>query len=186
MKKALNIAFIILGIASLIFIGIMIFIGTAMGYNAENYDFSKPQMSKTDTITTKRMLFVFHTEIAKPIMVYELFITDNDSITKYSYRNLENEGKHMEFSYHKVSKQLTFAFDKFILSDNVNYQNKEIHKSNFGIYILKDPYDDATGPLLFNPEYGVLGIGNSYGPEFVYLPNSNLELTKDVINELYK
>jgi hypothetical protein len=164
----------------------MIFIGTTMGKKADNYDFSEKQHSKTESITQKRTLFVFHSEIAKPIMEYELVISDNDTLTKYSYRNIKNEEKNMEFSYHKVSKQLTFVFDKFILSDNLEYQNREIHDSNFENYILKEPYDDGTGPILFNLEYGVLGIGNSYGPEFVYLPNSNLELTKEVINELYK
>ncbi|WP_298537908.1 hypothetical protein [uncultured Algibacter sp.] len=186
MKKVLNISLIILGFVSLILIGILIFIGTSMGEKADNYDFAEKKIAKTESRIEKRILFVFHTEIAKPIMEYELVISDNDSITKYYYRNLNNKEKNMEFYYNKVSEQLTFAFDKFILSHKIEYQNQEIHESNFGNYILKESYDDATGPLLFNPEYGILGIGNSYGPQFVYLPNSNLELAKEVINELHK
>ncbi|WP_146603217.1 hypothetical protein [Olleya aquimaris] len=141
---------------------------------------------QTEPISENRTLYVFHTEIAKPIMEYELVISENDTVTKYSYRNLKNEERNMEFSYDKVSKQLVFVFDQFIPSNRTEYLNNEIHKSAFTNYGLKEPYDDGTGPILFNPEYGVLGIGNSYGPDFVYLPNSNLVLTKDVIAELYK
>lgn len=157
-----------------------------MGDKADNYDFTKKEIKKTNSRTEKRTLFVFYTEIAKPIMEYELIISGGDSITKYYYRNLNNEEKNMEFSYDKISDQLTIVPNEFILSDKMEYQNKKIHESNFRNYLLKEPHTDGTGPLLFNQEYGILGIRNIYGPDFVYLPNSNLELTKDVINELHK
>lgn len=166
---------------SLIVLGIMSLSGIMMWKKTNGYHFPKKQILKTE----KRTLFVFHTEITKT-MEYKLTISDNDSITKYSYQNLNNKEKNMEFYYHKASEQLTLVFDKFILTDKIEYQNKKIHKLNFGYYKLKKSYDDGSGPLLFNTEYGILGIGNSYGPEFVYLPNSNLKLAKEIIDELYK
>lgn len=51
MKKVLDILLIILGIGSLILIGVMIFIATAMGTRADHYDFSEKQNPKTELIT---------------------------------------------------------------------------------------------------------------------------------------
>lgn len=61
MKKAQNILLIILGIGSLIVIGIILFIATAMGKRADNYDFSEKQNQKiklkTDSIPQGKMMY---------------------------------------------------------------------------------------------------------------------------------
>ncbi len=141
---------------------------------------------KTETSVEKRTLFVFQTEKAKPIMDYELTIQHTDSMSKYSYRNLSNEEKNMTFSYYKNSKYLVFSGDKFVLSGSAILRNNQIFEGDFDRFQSNERGVDTTEPLLFNYEYGILGIGNSFGPDFVYLPNSNLDLTKEVITELIK
>ncbi|MFD1015040.1 hypothetical protein [Winogradskyella rapida] len=184
MKKTLNILLLILGIGGLILIGITIFIGTSMGKKADNYVYEKtipPPLLGTE----KRTLFVFYTEMAKPIMDYELVISENDSITKYAYNNLKDTEMNMRFSYHKRSKKLVFNFKEYLITSDIEFQNHKISKFNFRPYKLEAPTGHATGPILFNLNYGVLGIGNGEGPQFIFLPSSNLDLTKEVINELY-
>ncbi|WP_162296726.1 hypothetical protein [Confluentibacter citreus] len=69
MKKVLNILLIILGIGSLILIGIMIFIGTSMGKRADNYDFPEKQNLKNDLKTDT---------IPQGKMTYELYFAEFD------------------------------------------------------------------------------------------------------------
>ena len=44
--------------------------------------------------------------------------------------------------------------------------------------------DDGTGPLLFNQEYGLLGIYNSFGPRIIFLKDSDKELSSQVLKAL--
>ena len=141
---------------------------------------------KTETTIEKRTLFVFQTEQANPIMDYELTIQRSDSMSKYSYRNLSDEEKNMTFSYYKNAKYLVFSGEKFVLSRASIFRNNQIFEGDFDRFQSKEPSIDGTEPILFNYEYGILGIGNSFGPDFVYLPNTNLDLTKEVITELIK
>ena len=90
--------------------------------------------------------------------------------------------KNMEFLFDKKSNQL-FSFGEIYIPSAENiFKNVEISEMSFKNYFLKEPYDDAASPIIFNTNYGVLGIGNVTSPDFIYLPNDK----KNSIEEILK
>ena len=51
---------------------------------------------------------------------------------------------------------------------------------------MENYVDDGTGPILFNPKYGLLAINNVYGPTIVFLNKKNNILIEQIINKLNK
>ena len=108
LKKVLNILLIILGIGSLILIGIMVFIGTVMGKRADNYDFPsketinlekqniKPELILTDTIPQGKMMYeLYFAEFNGKMenLPVEIVITGNKIIVYNNEKNPLTGGK---------------------------------------------------------------------------------------------
>ncbi|PTX63984.1 hypothetical protein C8N46_101594 [Kordia periserrulae] len=129
----------------------------------------------------KRYVSVYFTDVAKPIMEYQFGIKENDSVIKYTYKNLKNDKKDLEFLYDKSSKDLIFIFDKFTSLNSPVYLNKQIYKEGFTTY-----RSDNYSKILYHRQYGVLGITHLEGPHFVFLPELNIELANEVFYQLTK
>ena len=116
---------------------------------------------------------------------YKLTIEIRDTITKYKYQNLTDESKNMDVFYIPKTKTLKFAMWKYIPKKGANFNTLSLSKTEFVNYEMQEPETDGTGPIIFNPEYGILGIGNVMAPNFVYLKNqSDLKILDYIIDKL--
>ena len=79
---------------------------------------------------------------------------------------------------------LLFGFDKFVKTSKKPFTNDELQELEFDYYDTLDYADDATGPILFNEKYGLLGINNVYGPTIIFLDKKNDYLTEYIIDKL--
>ena len=88
----------------------------------------------------------------------------------------------------KVGKdsQLYFGPDEFILSDRPGLKAESLSDDLFNYYELKDPVTDGTGPILFNRDYGLLGINNVFGPTIIFLNDKNLEIKDRILDSISK
>ncbi|QVY66889.1 hypothetical protein [Polaribacter sp. Q13] len=141
--------------------------------------------SKKGIITENRTLYVFDFDSLKRTENYKLTIEIRDTITKYKYQNLTDESKNMDVFYIPKTKILKFAMWKYIPKNSENFKGFSLSKTEFVNYEMQEPETDGTGPILFNPEYGILGIGNVMAPNFVYLKNqSDSKILDNIIEKL--
>lgn len=134
-----------------------------------------------DSKNEKRYEFVYFTDVAKPIMECQFGIKENDSVIKYTYKNLKDAKKDLRFSYDKSSKELIFVFDKFTSLNSPVYLNEQIYKEGFTTY-----RSENYSKVLYHRRYGILGITHYEGPHFVFLPERNIELANEVFYQLTK
>ncbi|MBT9188804.1 hypothetical protein [Zobellia russellii] len=79
---------------------------------------------------------------------------------------------------------LLFGFEKFIRTGQIPFVEDELQSLEFEFYHKENYADDGTGPILFNPKYGLLAINNVFGPTIIFLDKRNDSLTKEIINKL--
>ncbi|PWG06253.1 hypothetical protein [Polaribacter aquimarinus] len=115
---------------------------------------------------------------------YKLSIIDTGSIYKYHYKSLKDSIYDLIISYNKASNQLIFYHDIYYEGNlDLRYKNQLISEKNFSFYWINSGKSDVTRPILFNKDYGVLGIYNDYGSDFVFLKEKteNKKLLKDIL-----
>ncbi len=143
--------------------------------------------SKKETITENRTLYVFDLDSLERTENYKLTIEIRDTITNYKYQNLTDESKNMDVFYNPKTKILKFAMWNYIPKNEADFKELSLSKTEFINYVMQEPETDGTGPILFNPEYGILGIGNVMAPNFIYLKNqSDLKILDNIIDKLTK
>jgi hypothetical protein len=141
--------------------------------------------SKKGAITENRTLYVLDLDSLKRTENYKLTIEIRDTLTKYEYQNLTDQNKNMDVFFIPKSKTLKFAFWEYNPKKGKDFKMTSLSKTEFMSYEMKDPETDGTGPILFNPEYGILGIGNVMAPNFIYLKNqSDLKILDNIIDKL--
>jgi hypothetical protein len=141
--------------------------------------------SKKETITENRALYVFDLDSLERTENYKLTIEIRDTLTKYKYQNLTDESKNMDVFYNPKTKILKFAMWNYIPKKGADFKELSLSKTEFVNYEMQEPETDGTGPILFNPEYGILGIGNVMAPNFIYLKNqSDLKILDNIIDKL--
>ena len=103
----------------------------------------------------------------------------------YKYVSQSNSTKTVNI---KVGKdfQLYFGTDEYILSDRPGLKAESLSEDLFNYYDLKDPVTDGTGPILFNQDYGLLGINNVFGPTIIFLNDENLEMKNRILDSISK
>lgn len=143
---------------------------------------TKGDLSNTiKEIKEKRVLYSFKSIDLRKIEDYTLTIKQNDKFIIYFYVNVNDDRKNMRFSFNKESKKLNWGPETFTIK-NDELLMKDIKKT-FSFYWKGESSCHQTQPVLFNKEYGVLGIYNSYGSDFVFLneKTENIDLLKGVL-----
>jgi len=102
----------------------------------------------------------------------------------FKYVNQIDTEKTIEIRKIIDTDTLLFGFDKFIKTDKKNFTDSKLQGLEFEFYDTIDYADDATGPILFNPKYGLLAINNVYGPTIIFLDERNDSLTELIIKKL--
>ena len=142
---------------------------------------TKGDLSNTvKEIKEKRVLYSFKSIDLRKIEDYILTVRKNDKFIIYSYVNVNDDRKNMRFSFNRKSKKLHWGPETFTMK-NDEFLMKNIKKT-FSFYWKGESGCHQTQPVLFNKEYGVLGIYNSYGPDFVFL-NEEIE-KKDLLENV--
>ena len=106
-----------------------------------------------------------------------LCLEENKNNWRNQMQTVFREFKDVKFSW-------VDAKEEFIQEKRNPISFQEIPDINFHFYEMKDPVIDGTGPILFNNQYGILGIYNGFGPRIIFLKNSDKELSLKVLKAL--
>jgi hypothetical protein len=116
--------------------------------------------------------------------MFNLTFSKKENSLNFKYVNQIDTTKTIAISKIIDADTLLFGFDKFLKTDKTPLTNDELQGLEFEFYDTIDYADDATGPILFNPKYGLLAINNVYGPTIVFLNERNDSLTEMIIKKL--
>lgn len=126
----------------------------------------------------ERVLHVFSLDTLVSKYPYSLTITNGHGVIRYSYQNEVDQSKNMKFKFDDEKDILQFAGDKYMILNNDKLYVPQIKDHIFSFYHNSSEATDLTEPIIFNEEYGILGIGNSMAPNFIYLKEDNLEVSQ--------
>jgi hypothetical protein len=116
--------------------------------------------------------------------IFNLTLSKTENSLNFKYVNQIDTTKTIAISKIIDADTLLFGFNKFLKTDKTPLTNDELQGLEFEFYDTIDYADDATGPILFNPKYGLLAINNVYGPTIVFLNERNDSLTEMIIKKL--
>ena len=111
---------------------------------------------------------------------YTLKKSSSEQSIRYRYIHESDSLRNVEFSF-DPSNILHWGSDQFLKSTKSFIKVVELSDSKFYCFDNKDYGDDATGPIVFNEEYGVLAIVNVYGPSVFFLKE---EKNKDLVETI--
>ena len=111
-------------------------------------------------------------------------ISENEVFFKY--KSQKDSSRIIPFRFKKIEKELFLDNQSFISSRKDSIKFLKLSESAFYYYFAKEHMDDGPGPILFNEEYGVLGVYNGLGPTVLYLKNSELPIREKVLKALLK
>ncbi len=132
--------------------------------------------------SAERNAFIYTSENPKE-EIFDFKIDKKKDFATYKYVNQKDTSKTIFLKFTK-EKKIFWAGDEFKVSKKDPVKFKSLSKKEFYFYNLKEPIVDGTGPLLFNKDYGLLGIYNSFGPIIIFLKDSDKELNKQVFKAL--
>lgn len=115
---------------------------------------------------------------------FNLTFNKTDNILNFKYVNQIDTTKTIEISKIRDSDTLLFGFDKFVKTDRKPFTNNKLQNLRFEFYDTIDYADDATGPILFNQNYGLLAINNVYGSTIIFLDKRIDSLTEKIVKKL--
>lgn len=115
---------------------------------------------------------------------FTLTFNDSDNLLNYKYVNQIDTTKTITIRKIKDSDSLLFGFEKFIKNNKRPFVNDELQSLEFEFYDMENYADDGTGPILFNPKYGLLAINNVFGPTIIFLNKRNDSLTEEIVIKL--
>jgi len=131
-----------------------------------------------ETTSQERILHVFSLDTLRSKYPYSLTIITGHGIIRYSYQNEVDQSKNMTFIFDDEKQILQFAGDKYMILNDDKLYLPQIKDYIFSFYHNSSEATDLTEPIIFNEEYGILGIGNSMAPNFIYLKEDNLEVSQ--------
>jgi|SRR5690554_1214152 len=112
-------------------------------------------------------------------------ILKKENFLIYKYVSQEDSSKTISVKFDKSSERLFFGTEEYqkVKGRKINEQN--LSEDTFDFFDLENSYADATGPILFNTEYGLLAINNVFGPTIIFLKNKeDAEIKKRILKEL--
>ncbi|GHA51613.1 hypothetical protein GCM10007103_35090 [Salinimicrobium marinum] len=192
MKKTLDILLILVAIVVVAFVGLTIFGVSVMGTKTDSDYFEKRYQGSTE-LTETRILYSFGLDtiqweeyVLKRKVQLDLKKIERDSTISYHYvdpkDSLANYGS---VQFVRRDKSLYILGEKHHILEPKKYHNKHLSQFPFDLYELVEPYDDANGPFLFNPDYGLLNLEVwSAGKQMFYLPtDSKINIEKELLRK---
>jgi hypothetical protein len=137
---------------------------------------------KNKTESVERNAFIYTSENPKEEK-FDFEIYEKKDFATYKYVSQNDTSKIILIKFTKENK-IFFGSDELIVSNKNPVSFPTLTEKEFYFYDLKEHMDDGTGPLLFNQDYGLLGIYNSFGPRIILLKDYNKELSNQVLKAL--
>lgn len=140
---------------------------------------------KTQIQAEKIKLYILDYDSIKRIENYKLYKSFSDSTFTFNYKHFDNREKDFKIIYNNFSKTLKWSWDFEILENN-KYFNKKFSDSEFDIYSDKENLSHKN-KILFNKNYGVLGISNMWNPGLIFLKDDDTSLySREIFKVLLK
>tara|TARA_B100000953_G_scaffold296705_1_gene290135 strand:- start:137 stop:607 length:471 start_codon:yes stop_codon:yes gene_type:complete len=136
---------------------------------------------KNKSESLNRNAFIYFSENPKE-EIFDFKIIEKKDFAIYKYVSQVDSSKIVDLNF--TNKNQMFFGEEFIQEKRNPISFQEIPDINFHFYEMKDPVIDGTGPILFNNQYGILGIYNGFGPRIIFLKNSDKELSLKVLKAL--
>lgn len=118
---------------------------------------------------------------------YQLQILDQDTVLIYRYSYSGDSTKNMGFRFNPETHILTVGPFDLEKVESDFFKNGKLTEKHFDLYDLKIPVTDGNGPMLFNQEYGVLNVDNSFWSyHYLFLSEGqkNTELAEQILKKL--
>jgi hypothetical protein len=115
---------------------------------------------------------------------FTLSLYHNADTLNYRYVSKADSTKSMHIKKIENSNSLFLGGEKFTCLDTSISGSKEFIDLEFEVYQTEHAGDDATGPILFNSEYGLLCLYNVFGPTIIFLEKTDPVLTEQIIQSL--
>lgn len=120
-------------------------------------------------------------------MKYDLSIEVKDSVTYYRYKFPFEKRKDFNFKFYRYEQKINFGPFEFKKTQKNKYKQIQISSFYFDLYEINEFIIDGNGPILFNPDYGVLTVDNGWGTQVLFLKeNNDKELTNGILDLLNK
>lgn len=149
------------------FVLVFLFYACEQSGNRTDKALSSINKQEISEVKEKRVLYFFMSFDKIRIENYNLSIKSKEKYTVYFYENLDDRRKNIILRFNKKEKTLNFGPQFFTKKEEELLVKETENKFNF--YWQGINASHQTQPILFNEEYGVLGIYNSYGPDLVFL-----------------
>lgn len=137
---------------------------------------------KTEWKTERSAIIFFSSEPKNE--TFTLTFKKNENSLIYQYVSHIDTSKTIFIKKTLESNFILFGSEKFIKTDKKPFKNEKLNDLEFEFYNIENPITDGTGPILFNPTYGLLAINNVFGPTIVFLDEKNDTITQQIITKL--
>jgi hypothetical protein len=145
----------------------------------------EPYEQKT-ILSSSRYLCGFSNDSIKIRTEYKVIKIIADSIIEFTYLSRTDSTRNFQVKYKNYQNELFLEHTGYAKIEVNRFQNDRISTEYFDSYVHIKPEIDGMAPILFNPNYGILGIGNPLGPAaFFFEKKPDIDLIKDVSDKLY-
>lgn len=130
---------------------------------------------------------IFNGETLMKTENFDGIILEKEKFLVYKYISQKDSSKTITVKFDKTSERMFFGPDEYqkVVGRKINEQS--LSKYDFEFFELVDPSIDGTGPILFNPDYGLLAINNVFGPTIILLKSKeDEEIKMGVLKELHR
>ena len=142
---------------------ISLFLFISLLFNCNNYE----------NKISKESLFIYRSDNYDFLKrnKYSLKVKKNDSTISYAYIFMNNNEKNININYYTKNNSLKFFIHTFNIVQNSSFTISSISTHPFYYYSNTDnSASHYTEPLIFNKDYGLLALGNSYGgPNLIFI-----------------
>lgn len=121
------------------------------------------------TASQQRILHVYISDSLSRTYTYKLNIFREDNAIRYSYENEDDRSKNMVFILNTEAETLSFAGEEFKIDNPDKLYIPEFKDYMFSFYNNTNSGADLTEPIIFNQDFGVIALGNTNAPNFIFL-----------------
>ncbi|XLS30533.1 hypothetical protein ACJD0Z_06835 [Flavobacteriaceae bacterium M23B6Z8] len=125
--------------------------------------------NQNKTASQQRILHIYNSDSLSKTYTYNLKIFREGNLIRYSYENEDDKSKNMVFILNTETGTLSFAVDEFKINNPDKLYIPEIKDHMFSFYSNTNTRADLTEPIIFNQDFGVIAIGNTNAPNFIFL-----------------
>lgn len=140
-------------------------------------------------VISSELIFEYHSDdySFNKLNHYRLEVKKNDSLIKYNYIFKTDSQKNISAFYSSDDESISLPFAQFSRVNDKAFTITSISRDPFYYYEnLDHSSSHVTEPLIFNENYGLLAIGNTYGLNFIFLKEEKDSILRQEIGNKLK